>query len=54
MRFLRRRNSYVAGVCGGLEDMTGIAAVLWRILFIFIVPYAFWVYLALWMFSEER
>jgi phage shock protein PspC (stress-responsive transcriptional regulator) len=54
MGFRRRRNSYVAGVCGGLEDYTGFPAILWRLLFIFIVPYAFWVYLAFWAFTEEQ
>lgn len=54
MSFLRRKNSYVAGVCGGLEDATGIAAILWRILFIFILPYAFWIYVGIWCFTKER
>jgi len=54
MRYFRRRNSYIAGVCGGLEDSTGIPAIAWRLIFLFVMPCAFWVYLAVWAFSEER
>lgn len=54
MRYYRRRDSYVGGVCGGLEDATGIPAIVWRILFLFVVPCAFCVYLAVWAFTEER
>jgi phage shock protein PspC (stress-responsive transcriptional regulator) len=53
MEYKRRRNSYIAGVCGGLEDSTGIAAIVWRIGFIFI-PSAFWIYLIMWAFTEEQ
>jgi phage shock protein PspC (stress-responsive transcriptional regulator) len=53
MQFKRRKNSYIGGVCGGLEDSTKIPAVLWRIGFIFI-PSAIWIYLTLWAFTKEQ
>jgi phage shock protein PspC (stress-responsive transcriptional regulator) len=53
MIYKRRRNSYIAGVCGGLEDSTNIPAILWRIGFIFI-PSALWIYLIMWAFTEEQ
>jgi hypothetical protein len=53
MQFKRRKNSYIGGVCGGLEDSTKIPAVLWRIGFIFI-PSAIWIYLAVWAFTKEQ
>jgi phage shock protein PspC (stress-responsive transcriptional regulator) len=53
MEYKRRRKSYIAGVCGGLEDSTGIAAIAWRIGFIFI-PSAIWIYLIMWAFTEEK
>lgn len=53
MKFYRRRNSYVGGVCGGLEDFTGIPAIFFRLLALFI-PSGFGVYLIIWFFTEEN
>ena len=46
-------NSYVGGVCGGLGNYTGIDPIIWRLAFIFI-PSAFWVYVAMCIFTEKR
>jgi phage shock protein PspC (stress-responsive transcriptional regulator) len=54
MRFYRRNDSYVGGVCGGLEDFTGIPAIVWRLAFLFVIPCAFWIYLAIWCFTESK
>jgi len=53
MEFKRRKNSYIAGVCGGLEDSTNISAIVWRIGFIFI-PSAFWIYILIWIATKEK
>jgi len=53
MQFKRRRNSYIAGVCGGLEDSTNIPVIVWRLGFIFI-PSAIWIYLIMWAFTKEN
>jgi len=53
MEFKRRRNSYIAGVCGGLEDSTNIPAIVWRLGFIFI-PSAIWIYFIMWVFTKEN
>lgn len=53
MAFKRRRNSYIGGVCGGLEDSTTIPAIVWRLGFIF-VPSGFWIYVIMWAFTEKQ
>jgi len=53
MEYKRRRNSYIGGVCGGLEDSTKIPAILWRILFLSISP-GLIIYLLMWIFTEEK
>jgi phage shock protein PspC (stress-responsive transcriptional regulator) len=47
---LRLGDGYIGGVCAGLADWSGIPAILWRIAFLFVFPYAFWIYLILWVF----
>lgn len=42
----------LGGVCGGLYKYTGINSWFWRILMI-LIGGAFWVYLLLWIFTEE-
>jgi len=49
---LKRGAGYIGGVCEGLANTFGGAAIAWRILFL-IVPYAFWVYLILWATLEK-
>jgi phage shock protein C len=43
----------IAGVCGGLENWTGINARVWRILMI-IIGGGFWIYILLWAFTEAE
>lgn len=34
-----RTNRMIAGVCGGLEDMTGVDVTIWRLIFVlFMLP----------------
>jgi phage shock protein PspC (stress-responsive transcriptional regulator) len=47
---LRLGDGYIGGVCAGLAEWSGIPAILWRIAFLFVFPYAFWIYLILWVF----
>lgn len=47
------RNTYVGGVCGGLGNYTGIDPIVWRLAFLFI-PSAFWIYIAMWAFTENK
>jgi phage shock protein PspC (stress-responsive transcriptional regulator) len=54
MKFRRSRNSYIGGVCGGLEKYVGLPAIIWRIIFVFILPYAFWIYILLWLFTDSE
>lgn len=47
-----RYDKILGGVCGGLANLTGINAWVWRILMI-IISGAGWLYLILWAFTEE-
>ena len=51
---LYRRNGYIGGVCQGLGEWSGIPSILWRILFLFFIPAAVWVYLGLWIFLSKE
>jgi len=46
---LYRGNGYIGGVCQGLGEWAGIPSILWRVLFLFVIPAAFWVYIVLWI-----
>jgi phage shock protein PspC (stress-responsive transcriptional regulator) len=48
-----KSNRIIAGVCGGLENWTGINAWVWRILMI-IIGGGFWIYILLWAFTEDE
>jgi phage shock protein PspC (stress-responsive transcriptional regulator) len=41
----------IAGVCGGLENWTGINAWVWRIL---MIVSGFWIYILLWAFTDDE
>jgi phage shock protein PspC (stress-responsive transcriptional regulator) len=43
-----KTNSYLGGVCGGIAKATGTSAIAWRLIFL-LVPYTFWIYVALWI-----
>jgi phage shock protein PspC (stress-responsive transcriptional regulator) len=47
-------NGYIGGVCQGLYEWSGVPAILWRVAFLFIIPFAFWAYIILWIFVPER
>jgi phage shock protein PspC (stress-responsive transcriptional regulator) len=47
-------NGYIGGVCEGLGDWSGLPSILWRIAFLFIFPYAFWIYVILWFFLDRK
>lgn len=51
---LRRGNGYIGGVCKGLGNWSGIPSILWRIGFLFIFPWAFCIYLVLWIFLKKE
>lgn len=51
---LYRGNGYIGGVCGGLGNWSGLPSILWRIAFLFFIPAAFWVYIALWIFLSNQ
>ncbi|MFL2621418.1 MAG: PspC domain-containing protein [Flavobacteriaceae bacterium] len=51
---LYRGNGYIGGVCQGLYEWSGIPAILWRVAFLFIIPFALWAYIVLWIFVPER
>ena len=51
---LYRGDGYIGGVCQGLYEWSGIPAILWRVAFLFIIPFALWAYIALWIFVPER
>jgi phage shock protein PspC (stress-responsive transcriptional regulator) len=53
MKFKRRKNSIIGGVCGGLEDTTNIPAIIWRFGFIFI-PSVSWIYILIWVSTKEQ
>jgi phage shock protein C len=46
-------NRYFAGVCGGLENLTGIDAIVWRLIFVF-APSSLLVYLIMWAFTKNE
>ncbi|RLD26862.1 MAG: hypothetical protein DRI70_05135 [Bacteroidetes bacterium] len=54
MSNLYRGNGYIGGVCKGLGNWSGIPSILWRVGFLFIFPWAFWVYLTLWIFLKKE
>jgi len=43
-----KTNSYLGGVCGGIAKATGTSVIAWRLIFL-LVPYTFWIYVALWI-----
>lgn len=45
---------YIGGVCEGLGDWSGIPSILWRIGFLFVLPYALGIYLTLWFFVKRK
>jgi phage shock protein C len=45
-------NKYVGGVCGGLENISGMDAIIWRLLFVF-MPYSTIAYLVMWVFTKK-
>lgn len=47
-------NGYIGGVCEGLGEYFGIPSILWRIGFIFVFQYVFWVYIILWIFVKRK
>ncbi len=51
---LYRGKGYIGGVCQGLGEWIGIPSILWRVLFLFIIPAAFWVYVVLWIFLSKE
>jgi phage shock protein PspC (stress-responsive transcriptional regulator) len=52
--YLSNENKYLGGVCGGLEEYTGIDAIFWRILFIFTANWSVGLYLILWIFAKTK
>jgi len=46
------KNYYLGGVCGGLENSTGIDAIIWRLIFVF-APSSIIVYAVMWIFTEK-
>lgn len=49
-----KENRVIGGVCGGLGEWSEIPPILWRIGFLFFIPAAFWVYLALWVLLKKQ
>ena len=53
-RFFRNsKDGYVAGVCEGLGEYSGIDPIFWRVAFFFI-PGMFTLYLLLWIFTPNK
>lgn len=50
---LYRGSGYIGGVCKGLGDWSGIPSILWRIAFLFILPWAVSIYVVLWIFLKK-
>jgi phage shock protein C len=48
-----KQNSMLGGVCGGLEEYTGIDSIFWRLAFIFI-PQSLVAYLLILILTEEK
>ena len=47
-------SSIIGGVCGGIGEWSGIPPILWRIAFLFFIPAAFWIYIALWVLLKKQ
>lgn len=47
-----RTNRIIGGVCGGLEQATGLNAWLFRLIFLF--GGGFWIYILMWAFITEE
>tara|TARA_Y100001938_G_C8045072_1_gene408369 strand:- start:456 stop:644 length:189 start_codon:yes stop_codon:yes gene_type:complete len=45
---------YLGGVCHGVGEWSSLPPILWRLIFLFILPYAFWVYILLWIFLPKK
>ena len=50
---LYRGGGYIGEVCKGLGDWSGIPSILWRIAFLFILPWAVSIYVVLWIFLKK-
>ena len=53
---LYRGNGYIAGVCEGLGEWSGVPPILWRILAICLasLPTTIVIYILLWIFVEPK
>jgi|TARA_R110000787_G_scaffold91176_1_gene192393 phage shock protein PspC (stress-responsive transcriptional regulator) len=51
---LYRGCGYIGGVCKGLGSWSGIPSILWRLIFLFVVPGALCVYIGLWIFVKKK
>ncbi len=49
-----RKNKVIAGVCGGIGEYFRIDPVIVRLIMIFIIPAAFWVYIIMWIVVPEE
>jgi len=47
-------HGYIGGVCQGLGEWSQTPPILWRIGFLFVFPYAFWIYIILWIFLDRE
>lgn len=47
-------NGYIGGVCEGLGEWIGIPSILFRIGFLFVFPYAFIIYVLLYIFIKRK
>lgn len=48
------KNKYVSGVCGGLQNLTGINGFFWRVLMISFLPSTLIPYLILTLITEKK
>jgi phage shock protein PspC (stress-responsive transcriptional regulator) len=53
-KLLFRGDGYIAGVCEGLGEWSGIPSVIWRLCFLFVFPYAVTIYILLWIFINKK
>tara|TARA_Y100001972_G_C7543493_1_gene273383 strand:- start:315 stop:500 length:186 start_codon:yes stop_codon:yes gene_type:complete len=51
---LYRGDGYIGGVCKGLGEWSGIPSILWRIVFLFVLPWALTIYIVLWIFLKKE
>ena len=52
---LYRESGCIGGVCKGLATWSGVPPALWRIIFIFGLPWmTFWIYILMWIFVERK